>query len=57
LKRKIKQDKLSLKTKLLREIFNYAPERFREEDLNKHPLAKRFQLSEKKLKNNLDFLV
>ena len=53
----MKKDKLTLKTNLLREIFNLAPKRFREEDLDNHYLAKRFCISGKELKDNIDFFV
>lgn len=51
------KDKLLLKTNILREIFNIAPRRFREKDLDKHPLAKKSNISGKELKDNIDFLV
>lgn len=53
----MKTDKLSLKTNILREIFNIAPKRFQEKDLDKHPLARKFHISGKELKDNIDFLV
>ncbi|MBM3233593.1 hypothetical protein FJZ19_00695 [Candidatus Pacearchaeota archaeon] len=52
-----KKDKLTLKTKILREIFNIAPKQFKEIDLNNHFLAKKFHISGNELKNNIDFLV
>jgi DNA-binding MarR family transcriptional regulator len=53
----MKKDKLTLKTNLLREIFNLAPKRFREENLDNHYLAKKFRISGKELKDNIDFFV
>lgn len=51
------RDKLTLKTNLLREIFNLAPKRFREEDLDNHYLVKKFRISGEELKNNIEFLI
>lgn len=53
----MKKNKLTLKTEILREIFNIAPRRFKEENLDNHILAKKFQISGKELKANIDFLV
>jgi DNA-binding MarR family transcriptional regulator len=51
------KDKLILKTLILGEIFNIAPHRFQEVDLENHVLAKKFKISGEELKNNIDFLV
>ena len=53
----MKKDKLLLKTNILREIFNIAPERFQEKDLNNHILAKKFHISGEELKKNIEFLI
>jgi len=53
----MKRDKLFLKTRILREIFNIAPKRFQEKDLGNHYLAKKFHISCNELKNNIEFLV
>jgi hypothetical protein len=50
-------NKLSLKTRLLKEIFNLAPKRFREEELDNHYLARKFHISGGALKNNIEFLI
>ena len=50
------RDKLMLKTKILKEIFNIAPKKFKENDLDTHTLAKKFHISKKELKNNMEFL-
>lgn len=51
------KDKLFLKTGILKEIFNIAPKRFREKDLDQHYLSKKFHISGRELKENIDFLV
>jgi len=53
----MKKDKLSLQIEILREIFNIAPKRFQEKDLDSHYLATKFHISGKELKDNIDFLV
>lgn len=52
----MKKDKLSLKTNILREIFNIAPNKFKENDSDSNFLAKKFHISNKELKNNMEFL-
>lgn len=53
----MKKDKLSLKTRILREIFEIAPKRYKEKNLDSHLLAKKLRISGKELKDNIDFLV
>jgi len=53
---RMKRDKLSLKTNILKEIFNIAPKKFRENDKTDKFLAKKFKISEKEAKDNLEFL-
>ena len=53
----MEKSKLTLKTSILKEMFEIAPKRFQERDLNNHILAKKFHISGKDLKDNIDFLV
>ncbi len=53
----MKKDMLKVKINILREMFKIAPKKFQEKNLENHPLAKKLNLSEKELKDNLDFLV
>lgn len=53
----MKKDKLSIKTNILREIFELAPKRYQEKDLDNHILAKKFHISGEELRKNIDFMV
>jgi len=53
----MRKDKLLLKITILNEIFNIAPKRFQEKNLDERILTKRLNISEKELKDNIDFLV
>jgi len=50
------KDKLTLKTNLLREIFELAPRKFKEGDETNNSLSRKFKISEKEIKDNLEFL-
>jgi DNA-binding MarR family transcriptional regulator len=52
-----KQDHLTIKTKILKEIFSIAPKRFQEKDLDNHVLTRKLHISGSELKKNIDFLV
>jgi len=52
----MKQDKLSIKTRVLKEIFNIAPKKYKVNEDDNSKLAKRFFISRKEIENNLDFL-
>lgn len=52
----MKKDKLSLKTKLLEEIFIKAPKKFKDNEKDIQFLAKKFNLPSEELRNNLEFL-
>jgi len=47
---------LTLKTDILKEIFDIAPKKFKDNELDTQFLAKKFSLSIKELKNNMEFL-
>jgi len=53
----MRNNKLLLKTAILREIFNIAPQRFQERNLERHPLTRKLGISGDELKKNIDFLV
>lgn len=52
----MEKNQLTLKTDILKEIFHIAPKKFKDNDLDAHFLAKKFNLSVKELKNNMEFL-
>jgi len=52
----MKKDKLSLKTNILKEIFNITPRKFGENEKTNKLLAKKFKIPEKEAKDNLEFL-
>lgn len=53
----MKKEKLSLKNRILKEIFELAPKRYREEDLDNHILVKKLKITSKELMNNIEFLI
>ena len=48
---------VSIKRRILEEIFKIAPENYEEKDLNNHPLTKKLNISEKELINSINFLI
>lgn len=52
----MKKDKLSLKTDILKDIFNIAPKKFMETERENLFLAKNFNVSKEFVKENLEFL-
>jgi DNA-binding MarR family transcriptional regulator len=52
----MKKDQLTLKTNILREIFNIAPKKYKVKEEDHSKIAKKFYLSTKEIDNNLDFL-
>ncbi len=53
----MKEYKLFIKTKILNEIFEFAPKRYQEKNLDNHPLSRKLSISGKELKNNIEFLI
>jgi len=52
----MKSDKLFIKTKILKEVFDIAPRKFKEDSKTDKFLAKKFKISEREAKDNLEFL-